>query len=274
MTAPQYDDLLELATRLACESGELVRGKLGQIAVYIKPDTSVVTDTDHRIQDQIVRTIRQQHPDHAIVAEEGAEGDAALPHPARAEFCWVIDPLDGTRNFTAGLPCFCTSIGILRQGLPVVGVVVEHNLGIVYRAAVGAGAMCNGRAIAVRELPPELDRLVGIPSGKDWVSLRVIQAWCGIENLAFRNLGSTAWHLALVASGALQATFMQRCKIWDLAAGVLLVQEAGGVVSDARGATLLPFDLARDMQDDLPCLAGTPPTHAALLPTVRRTCGD
>ena len=260
----------ELAVQLAREGATLALNRAGDVNIRFKADASVVTDVDHAIQNFITQEVKRHYPEHALVGEESLPADVPAPVPQDARYCWVVDPLDGTHDFTVSLPCFCTSIGILEHGIPLIGVIYEPNLSALYVAVRGRGATLNDQPLHARNLPARMDRLVGIPSGKDPLSLRVIRAWTEVDDLAFRNLGSTAMHLALVASGALQATFAKRCKLWDLAAGVLLVSEAGGAVTDQYGKTLTPFDLSIDPQSDLPCLAGTPEVHAELLSTIKK----
>ena len=268
MQEPTVQQMKELAVQLAREGATLALNRAGSANISFKADESVVTDVDHAVQSLITDEITRRYAEHAIVAEESLPAERKTPAPSDARYCWVLDPVDGTRNFSVSLPCFCTSIGILDQGHPLIGVIYEPNVDLLFVAERGRGATVNDRPLRVRNLPARMERLVGIPSGKDALSLGVIRAWMEVDDLAFRNLGSTALHLALVASGALQATFAKRCRIWDLAAGLLLVSEAGGAATDQTGAALTPFDLSLDPQSDLPCLAGTPEVHAELLNTI------
>lgn len=270
MQKPTTQDMKKLAVQLAREGAALALSRAGDVNISFKADASVVTDVDHAIQDFITQEVKRHYPEHALVGEESLPADVPAPAPQDARYCWVVDPVDGTRNFSVSLPCFCTSIGILEHGAPLIGVIYEPNVELLFVAVRGQGATLNGQPLHARNLPARMERLVGIPSGKDPLSLGVIRAWTEVDDLAFRNLGSTALHLALVASGALQATFAKRCKLWDLAAGVLLVSEAGGAATGQRGEALTPFDLSLDPQSDLPCLAGTPEVHAELLRTIKQ----
>ena len=237
-----------------------------------KPDASVVTETDRAIQTHICQEIRKAFPGHAMLGEETLQESDAVndPDPADARFCWVIDPLDGTRNYIAGFPIFGTSIAVLDHGRPVVGVVAEHNLGQVYAAVSNGGATLNGKSISVEEAEPDHDFLVAVPSTKDETSVRILQNWIATEGFVLRNTGSTAHHLAMVASGSLAAAFSKRSKIWDIAAGVLLIEEAGGRITGLDGRGHVPFALDADPNQDLPFLAGAPNTHTRLLEMVRR----
>lgn len=123
-----------LAERLAGEAAELSLARIGRINAKRKADNSLVTETDYAIQERITSAIIQQFPDHAILAEEHIPGAGTGVTTTEARFTWVIDPLDGTRNYVSRLPCFATSIAVLDRGTPVVGVIVEHNLRRCYAA--------------------------------------------------------------------------------------------------------------------------------------------
>jgi myo-inositol-1(or 4)-monophosphatase len=191
------------------------------------------------------------------------------PLPSAARYCWVIDPIDGTRNFVNGVPCFSTSIAVLDRGQPVVGVVVEHNRRDVFEATLSGGARLNGDPIHCADPPPNRDTLIGLTSDKTSLTRKVLEAWSATQGIVLRNLGSTAVHLALVASGALAADFCCLCKIWDIAAGALLITEAGGRITTPYGDPRIPFDLSLEPTAKLPILAAAPATHERLLRTIR-----
>jgi len=262
------DEWLSLARRLVEQAADLSVARFGTVKASLKPDKSVVTHVDHDIQRHLVNAIAEACPEHAIIAEEHVEPVAVYPSPTTARFCWVIDPLDGTRNYVLGVRCFSTSIALLDRGRPILGVVLEHNLRDLYVAVLGRGTRRNGTPVRVLDPPDGDDLLVGFPSSKDSLAVAVTRAWAAERGLIARNLGSTALQLGLVASGAMAATFAKRSKIWDEAAGALLVTEAGGRFTDASGRDPVPFDLATDPQRDLPFLAGAPRAHARLLPTL------
>jgi myo-inositol-1(or 4)-monophosphatase len=265
-------DMLDLAKRLAHEATAIAQARFGRIhpsQVTRKPDDSVVTETDHAIQAHLLKAVGEAYPEHAICAEEAFEPTDVSADPATARYCWVMDPLDGTRNYTSGFPCFATSIAVLDQGRPVVAVVLEHNLQLLYAAAAGQGATLNGRPIHTVEAPVDGDMLVGIPSTKDRLTVSVLRSWTATPGLICRNTGSTAFHLGMVASGALAAAFCRRAKIWDVAAGVLLVTEAGGRATDPFGDECVPFKLDADPDADVPSLAAAPRTHERLLESIR-----
>lgn len=269
MSEPDPRKLLQFAQRLAGEAGDICRSRSGPGRISRKADQSVVTETDHAIQAHIVQAIADAHPDHAVVAEETILEGHTNKDPMQVRYCWVIDPLDGTRNYAAGFPCFCTAIAVLDRGEPIVGVVAEHNVQSVYSAVRGGGATLNGEIIRTGDLSDRGDVLIGVPSSKDELTVRVVQHWAGMKGIVLRNLGSTALHLALVATGALGAAFSVRLKIWDIAAGALLVTEAGGLVTDPFGQPRSVFALDGDPNENLPFLAASPSRHSSLLESIR-----
>jgi myo-inositol-1(or 4)-monophosphatase len=155
-----------------------------------------------------------------------------------------------------------------------VGLVLEHNLNHLYATVRGAGATLNGRPIRITDSTKARDLLIGIPSSKEASTVRVLRKWVATKGSVLRNLGSTALHMALVASGALNAAFGHQNKIWDVAAGTLLVIEAGGRVTDLSGQELCPFDLDADPGNDIPFLTGTPILHHRLLESITNSFSD
>lgn len=260
---------ISLATRLARAAGKLARETAGSAKIDRKADDSVVTDADHAMQELIIRGITEAYPDHAVIAEEQNPVLDQPLDPAQTEFCWIIDPLDGSRNFAAGFPCFATSIAVLRRGNPIVGVVMEHHLQRVYAAIKGEGAWCNDERLDISGSPRLRDHLVGVPSSKDRLTVQVVEHWTRTRGLVIRNVGSAAFQLALVAGGALSAAFCRRCKIWDIAAGLLIVEEAGGIVTDPFGVPVLPFDLAADPDDNIPSLGAHRDVHEQMVASIR-----
>ena len=155
----------------------------------------------------------------------------------------------------------------------MVAAISEHNLGHMYLARSGCGATLNGAPIHTEPPPERGDLLIGIPSSKDRLTVDVVHQFMKTRGMICRNLGSTALHLAMVASGALTAAFCKQAKIWDVAAGALLVTEAGGRFTDPLGQERLPFHLAVDPNEDLPVLAAEPNTHARLRESIRAARG-
>ncbi len=251
------------AEELALECRAPILSGLAGASVSIKADRTVVTEVDVSVQRQVFNRIRAAYPDHALVGEE--EGASVKLGRRLPRVAWVIDPIDGTRNYAAGYPCFATSIAVLEDGMPVVGVVYEHVSGYLFSAARGGGATLNGERMHTDDAKAFPKAMVGIPTSMDAVTQRVVGGWFRRDDLILRNTGSAAFHLALVACGALNAAYGYQCKVWDIAAGAVLVEEAGGTISGLRNERLFPWHPEGDAERNLPCLAGAPLAHAKLL---------
>ncbi len=260
MIDEDLDRSLGIARKLAAEAGEIILDRRHTASRRQKADGSEVTDADLAAEEHIRGVLNRSFPDHDVLAEEGGFGS---DQPAGARYCWAVDPLDGTRSYVRGFPCFATSIALLDGGVPVVGVVREHTTGQEYTAMAGGGAQLDGVAIRVAQRPLDYEFFVGISSSKQAKSRAALQRL--LERVSLRGVGSTAVHMALVACGAIDAAFSHRCYTWDVAAGYLLVREAGGVCTDAAGGDLLPLPPQADANAATPFLATGPHVSAELL---------
>jgi myo-inositol-1(or 4)-monophosphatase len=265
----RHEVMLEVALRIAKAAARIAIPRVRQLPMARKPDDSMVTQTDHDVQEFVLAEISQQFPDHARLAEESVIGRDSVP-VSQSRYCWVVDPIDGTRNFITGFPCFATSIAVLDRGTPVAAAICEHNQGALFGAAKGLGATLDGQRISVRQPPTREDWLIWGPSTNEPVTMRILERIIRAPGLIYRNVGSSAVHLCWVASGAMAAAFAQRCKIWDLAAGALIVSEAGGTITGLDGRLLTSFDLSRNPDEDIPFLAGAPQAHVKLLDLVAK----
>jgi myo-inositol-1(or 4)-monophosphatase len=261
--AHQPDTFVQIGSELARQGGRLARGRLGQAVVSRKADRSLVTDVDCQVQQLIVSQLSERFPDHAMLAEEADQTLASRPDPADAEFCWVIDPLDGTRNYARGLPIFTTSIALLQAGSPIVGVTYDPMLDQLYSAMAGGGAWLGSNRLQVADRPAHRDSLITVPSGRNRPLPAGVERWTKI--MTIRSLGSTALHMALIAAGLMDAELEVDSKLWDVAAGALLVSEAGGCVTGLKGEPLFPYPLAGYRGQDIAYLAAGPRLHAELL---------
>ena len=229
--------LLELAVRLARAAGALQRERLeSELRIETKSNAiDLVTDVDRACEALIVDGLRAARPRDAILAEEGG-----ATGPAQASWRWVIDPLDGTTNYAHGYPCFCVSIGLERDGEPLLGVVYQPILDELFHALRGGGAFRNGRRIHVsKETALERSLLVtGFAYDRrerPEESLRQFEAFLR-RSQALRRDGSAALDLCGVACGRFDGYWELGLKPWDVVAGGLVVEEAGGRVSDLAGA--------------------------------------
>ncbi len=250
MTDPLHPDslgdLLDTAIMLARGAGVILLDGLTEIragnhgAVRFKSGPGdVVTEYDQRSEDFIVSELRRRYPGHAIVGEEGgayaAQSQANLP----ARYEWQIDPLDGTTNFSHGFGIFSVSIGLLMDGLPAVGVVYSPATNDLYAAARGLGATWNGRPIHVSRVDSLQQALLITGFPYDYAhspqnNLRAFDAF-NRRSQAVRRIGSAALDLCLVASGQMDGYWETKIKPHDIAAGIAIVREAGGVVTDSAG---------------------------------------
>jgi myo-inositol-1(or 4)-monophosphatase len=227
--------LLELAVRLAREAGAIQRERWRtRLRISTKSTaTDLVTEVDHACERLVVEALRRERPGDAIVAEEGSGADRP-----DARFRWIVDPLDGTVNFAHGYPRFCVSIGVEREGERHAGVVYDPILDELFHAVRGAGAFVNGERIHVSE-ERELGRSLlatGFaydPRGREQ-NLVHFGAFMN-RTRGLRRDGSAALDLSYVACGRLDGFWELHLHPWDVAAGFLLVEEAGGRVSNLAG---------------------------------------
>ena len=233
---------LETAIQIGREAGALIaqatERRAGRDRSFeLKGEHDLVTETDRASERLVVERLHRHFPTHAIVAEEGSREAGA------SEYCWYVDPLDGTTNFAHGFPVFNVSIGLERAGELVAGVIVDPTRNEVFSAEHGSGAWLNGRRIRVSDAPRLNDALAGtgFPSRKRHQNVNVHFFYqLAMVSHGVRRAGAAALDLAYVACGRLDLFWEFTLNPWDMAAGVLLVREAGGTVTDMRGA---PLDL-------------------------------
>lgn len=225
---------LDAAISIAREAGAMLRREFDRPKqISYKGEVDIVTESDRRSEALIVDHLRKHFPDHAIVAEEGGRGAAA-----GAKYCWHVDPLDGTTNFAHGYPCFAVSIGLAEDGEPIAGVVLNPVSDEMFTAARGEGAHLNGKPIRVSPVEKLAQSLVatGFPTHQRKRSANMNYYWeFTLRSHGVRRDGSAALDLCAVACGRFDAFWEFNLNSWDTAAGVLLVREAGGVVSDLAG---------------------------------------
>ena len=228
---------LDVAVDAAREAGALLRSRVATDSDYdLKGGPhDLVTETDHLAEARIIERITDAFPDHGILAEEQA------PHQLDARFRWVIDPIDGTTNFAHGIPFFSVSIALEADGVPQIGVVYDPLRDELFTAEADRGAYVNGRPMRASTVA-ELTRAVlatGFPHTPELraANMRNFERFVPIAQ-GMRRLGSAALALAYVAVGRLDGYWDLDLNRWDLAAGILLVGEAGGRVTDGRGRSL------------------------------------
>jgi myo-inositol-1(or 4)-monophosphatase len=228
---------LGTATEAALQAGAIQKAKYGtRVAIEHKGEINIVTEIDHACEDAIVALLRARFPDHDIVTEETEIERTGSP------YVWYIDPLDGTTNFAHGYPCFCTSIALAHEGRVIAGVVYDPLREELFTAERGVGSFLNGRRLRVSETTEILQALLltGFPYDvRENVAekLRLFALFIG-QAQAVRRDGSAALDLCYVAAGRVDGFWEERLYPWDMMAGILMIEEAGGRASRFDGSAV------------------------------------
>jgi myo-inositol-1(or 4)-monophosphatase len=251
--------LLATCVAAAAKGAEVVRAgaeRRSSLVWESKDQFDYVSDVDRASEAAIVEIVRQRHPDATLLAEEGSP-DASTTHG----LVFVADPLDGTTNFLHGMPWYAVSIAALMDGVPVAGAIVNAATGELYTATKGGGARRAGQPMRVSETTESARALIatGFPFQREEEIQRYLPMLPAIMRgtSGIRRAGAAALDLADVACGRYDAFWELRLKPWDLAAGMLLVQEAGGVITTVEGTPCTVSETS--------VLAGNPTMHAWML---------
>jgi myo-inositol-1(or 4)-monophosphatase len=217
------------------EVGTLLLQSLGKAqSIQFKGRANLVTEMDRRSEDHLIRAIRAQHPAHAILSEEVG----ALPgEPGQPE--WILDPIDGTTNYVHGLPYFCVALALRNGSQLRAGLVYQPYVDELYSAERGHGAFMNGRPLHVSATPALDDALLatGFPGDLSRAADTNIERFLALmpRTRAVRRLGSASLDLCNVAAGRLDGFWQVTLPVWDVAPGAIIVEEAGGRVTDFAG---------------------------------------
>ena len=253
--------MLNIAVRAARSAGNIITrnmGRLDSISVHTKDRNDFVTEVDRQAENEIIWILRKAFPDHAILAEESGESDGN-------EYQWVIDPLDGTTNFLHGFPQFAVSIALRHKGRLEQAVVYDPLSQELFTATRGAGAHLNDRRIRVSNRKGIEGALLG--TGFPFKAQHQLDTYLEMFRAVFpqsagiRRAGSAALDLAFVAAGRLDGFWEIGLNTWDMAAGVLLIQEAGGLSSDFNGG--------HTHMESGNLVAGNPKVFADILKAIR-----
>lgn len=237
--------MIEIVKKIAREAGEItlkIREKGLLVSRKTEDASNIVTQGDKASEDLIIKAIKKHFPSHSVLSEESGANNI------KSQYCWVIDPIDGTLPYSAGLPTFGVSIGLLKKGRPYLGVIDLPALGELYWAEMGKGAFLNNKKISVSKEDKIKEALVGFELG--WMEGRKRVLRRLIEPVALNArytpiFGCTVAGLCYVARGALDA-YIHTAYPWDFAAGTAIIQEAGGRVTDQEGK---PIDWSKDWID-------------------------
>ena len=237
----ETEAVFETAIRLAYDAGRLLRDRVGrQIEISYKGAIDLVTEVDRAAEALIGKGISDAHPSHAMLGEEGTSTGVPI---ASAEWVWIVDPIDGTTNFAHGYPHFAVSIAVVHQGVGEIGVVYDPSRDELFAARRGGRATLNGRPIRVSTVDVMVRSLVGTGFAYDrdqqveqhaiWIHL---QGKCQ----GIRREGSAALGVAWVAAGRTDGFYERPINAWDVGAGAIIVEAAGGVVTAIDGR---PYDV-------------------------------
>lgn len=248
---------LEFITELATEAGKIVQSFVGEaLNVQHKSRTDLVTKADFASEKYLLNAIQQAFPTHMINAEESGEWKGERDHQ------WYLDPLDGTLNYSHGLPIYCVSIGYAYQGEMTLGVVYDPTREEYFTAEKGKGAFLNGRPMQVSSFEALIDCMLvtGLPHDKWGTPEDNIDNFIRFSELsqAVRRLGSAALDMVYVAAGRLDGFWEPSIFDWDIAAGSLIVSEAGGVVTNVFGSPAF-------MKEPISVVCANPVIHAKML---------
>jgi myo-inositol-1(or 4)-monophosphatase len=266
MSLEQRDlsQILETAIVAARLAGQHAMEQIDLAKPVKKSENELVTQVDKECQQIILRQIRETYPDHGFIAEEGEKGRLFKRMPqGEPAIWWAIDPIDGTNNYARGILAFAVSIAAMTQGEPIVGVIFDPATESMFTAVKGGEAQLNGRRIFAGEDPIGPLTSIGLDSHFE----SGIPPWvCRImQESRFRNLGTTALHMAYVAKGGLVANVVCTPKLWDIAAGVVIAEAAGAITTDWKGKSLFPVDFDGYDGQTFQVLTANRKTHAKLM---------
>jgi myo-inositol-1(or 4)-monophosphatase len=258
------EDALQVSISAAREAAEVIRqaaDAIGDIVWEEKAAADFVTEVDRGAESAVISAIHAEFPGAVIIGEElspeARTGDSSLT--------FIVDPLDGTTNFLHGFPHYAVSIGVIHNGLAAAGVVLNVPRGDLFTASHGKGASCNGEPIAVSHIDSISRALIG--TGFPFKNPDLLDVYArqftavSRDTSGIRRAGSAALDLADVACGRFDAFWELVLAPWDVAAGIVLIREAGGIVTDLNGAQALASHGA--------FVAGNPHIHPWLLETIR-----
>ncbi len=254
-------DPLQTAVEMALESGRIQKESLsGDFAIHHKGEINLVTDVDIACQEKIIAMIRESFPEDDIIAEEQSNTYDGIKNR------WIIDPVDGTTNYAHGYPFFCTSIAYEAKGRVIAGVVYNPVMDELFFAADGKGAYLNGNRIGVSRVDNLKRSLLstGFPYDIATNPDNNINHFCNFlyEAQAVRRDGSAALNLSYVACGRFDGFWELHLNPWDLAAGALILEEAGGRITNLTGG---PFDIYRGE-----CLASNGLIHPVMAGVIKK----
>jgi myo-inositol-1(or 4)-monophosphatase len=255
-----YLDVCEKAVRVG---GAVVQDWIGRFEVHKKGPSDLVTQADVACQDAVRNVVLEAFPTHSLLGEENTPGNATQQ---RTEFRWVVDPIDGTTNYAHGVPHYCVSLALEQNDDLLVGAVFDPSRGECFTAMKGHGAWLNGQPIHVSNVATLSDSLAAVgfpydlkPTSPDLLLFMELVYRCQ----GVRRTGSAALNLCYLAAGRFDVFWSYSTKIWDIAAGVLIIREAGGTVTSPTGG-------AFSLESGVFLASANEPLHAQLCQAAAR----
>ncbi|MBI3573615.1 hypothetical protein HY090_01025 [Candidatus Kaiserbacteria bacterium] len=235
---------MDIATDLAKKAGVVMRKNFTiNMKKEWKDERSPVTETDLAINDLVLKTLKEAYPEHSILSEE--ESDFS----EESEYVWICDPVDGTHNFSHGIPTATFALALTKNGDPLLGVIYDPFLDRLFSAEKGKGAFMNRHPISVSKAPILKSTLIGMGKMKKVTNLFPVMEECYDHGVSLITGLSIHYLSALVAAGEFAAAFFGGTSPHDMAAAKVLVEEAGGKVTDLKGNVPLRYD--RDIEGQL-----------------------
>jgi myo-inositol-1(or 4)-monophosphatase len=265
---------LQYVVELARSAGALVLDQYGKVSRLLKRNDEAVTEADRVSQRLIAAGLRKKFPGDGIVGEENETGDAITFEVSNAlGRNWVIDPIDGTNNFIAGLGIFAVCIGLLEAGKPVLGVVYDVTRDQLYAGAAGQGSWLGTQRLHALTTPLGDKTMLMLTSnllGHDGKAPAYARRWLDQTNWKIRMLGAACVEAMMVASGVAHGAVTLNGKLWDIVAAAAIALEAGAIITDPKGNAIFPFDLKGYRGAKVPYVMAGPAAHAELIREMRR----
>jgi len=264
MHQDQIQHYVTLASELAVTAGQLALKMQCDISIDYKQGNQIVTDSDKACQEIILAGIKKAYPHHGFIGEESANHRLLKIFPqAKCDIWWVVDPIDGTRNYAHGTGQYCISIGVVAAGIPICGVIYEPCSQKLFIGGPKTPPTCNEITIKCNDAPFNFDSQIAIAGSHP------VDYQNGIEqifnNHVYINLGSAALHFAYLAFGAFQGAISWKLKLWDVVAGYAICQSAGAEIINFQNKKMTPFDLDNYQGESVPIISCTPHVKNGLL---------
>ncbi len=262
MGIKMHKDIVETAIHAATLAGDHARNHIQNAISTLKQGDEIVTQVDPECQQMAIDIIKKKFPDHGFIGEEANDGNILKIEPKGCDIWWIIDPIDGTRNYAHGTPQFVCSIGIFKDGYPVAGVIYDPNTKTVFHGLIDGNAFCNNQVINCSNTPLDNNSQIAL-SGNFFCTIPNLPPYIA-ANHVHMNLGSAALHFAYVAMGAYAAGMGCNLKLWDIAGASAIVIASGGKTRLLDGDEFFPFNCHNYQGEPIPVMLGHKQTQKQL----------